>query len=957
MQFLGLAKSPKTSLLNEHVTYFMTFLAAKDGWVSREELAQLLWEELSTSQQLTRLRQLLYRVKLLGLGEHLEIKRTLLRWKSDCDLRIFKKAILNRQWELAIKTYQGSLLEGVEVFEPPEFGAWLQFEREHLSSDFSRATLELSELQPNNALDILERAYDVEPLNQALLGALLNHADLNSIRLQRIWKKHLQHLTELELQPEVSLTALVNRLESGFGSSVAPIRHLPQAQAELQPTTTFVGRLAELETLQTWFQTTPTQNKLGHSRLMTITGLGGTGKTQLAQAFCAQLSTASNSVFVSLASTDKLEYVPQAILGKLQLQSKTDAKTTLLEHLKTYRGLLVLDNTEQIAGIEDLVAQLLGSCPELYILCTSRAMLGLQSEMVLQLQGFPAPVIDSAFELQDSMLCFVSAARRRKPEFSLNREDYPVFLRLHQAVAGLPLGFELAAGWLHGLSLESIVQMIETDLMQLESSAADVPPRQRSFKAVFDSSWRLLNSQQQSGLAALSVLRGLIDLEMARAIGVQLPTLMALIQKSLLKREGNLFYLHEMIRQYAEQTLSQTQRRETFERLLEYSVQYSQFYKANSTRSDYLHLRSLTIDLYDNLRLALEFAVNTNRSKAILIMTELNGYWTIQGKLKEAQFWFEQIVADDLSQVDLDCRLRFLIQKTTLMVSLVGFEESLDYLAQLKAAIDQSPAKIYKAEYYLCSGVNFYSRAKFQEAFMDFKQAEELFRNIDQKRHAYALHLLGTACFALEQTERGKECVHLAIKEFRICDNNSGLTAAMSILASTYLKENQDEAALLTYQQSLVIAKKLKDGNRIAYILSGIGQIFKKQQLYVEARTYFQEALKYSYRARHSAYFYRIFLFMAEIEIHSNPTTALQYMGFFHFNYGRLVTTMADFMLTSIENLRANSGFSASHCEYLEQQGAKLGADEVFEMVMQNRTSDASMPSQQVSSHGTLSAA
>ncbi len=957
IQFLGFAKSQKTTLVNEYVTYFMTFLASREGWVTREELAQLLWEGADTAGQLTRLRQLLYRVKLLGFAEHLEVKRSQLRWKSDCDLRIFKKAMLERQWELAVNTYQGSLLEGVEVFESPEFGAWLQFEREHLSSDFCRATLELAELQPNNALDLLEQAYDVEPLNQTLLAALLGHADLNFIRLQRIWKKHLQHLTELELQPEVSLVALVSRLESGFGLPVAvPQRHLPLTQPELQPTTTFVGRLAELETLQTWFQTSPTQNKLGHSRLLTIVGLGGTGKTRLAQAFCAQLSTASNLVFVSLASTDRLELVPQAILGKLQLLSKTDAKATLLEHLKTYRGLLVLDNTEQIEGIQDLVAQLLGSCPEMYILCTTRAMLGLQSEMVLQLQGFPAPVINSAFEFQDAMICFVSAARRRKPEFSLNHEDYSVFLRLHQAVAGLPLGFELAASWIFGLSLEAIVEMIETGLMQLQSSAADVPPRQRSFKAVFDGSWRLLNSQQQSGLAAVSVLRGLFDLEMAqKAIGVTLPTLMALIQKSLLKREGNLFYLHELVRQYAEQTLSPTQRQEILNGLLEYSVQYSQFYKVNSARSHYLHLRSLTIELYDNLRLALEFALISNRSKAICLMTDLSGFWTVQGKLNEAKIWFGHITEHDLSQVDLDTRLGFLIQKTNLLVNLCGYEESLELLAQLKFAVEKSPNKVYAAEYHLCAGLNFYSRAKFEDALHNLEQAEELFRTTDEKRHGYALYLLGTVCQPLKQSERGKECLRLAIEETRNCDSNSVLAAAMSILANTYFQEIQDDVALLTYQQSLVIAKKLKDGNRIAYILSGIGQIFKKQQRYLEARKHFQEALQYAYRARHSAYFYRIFLFLAEVEIYSDSTTALQYVGFFRHNYLRLVAVLGDAMQSTIENLYAISGFSPSHCQLLEQQGAKLGADEVFEMAMQNRVQDTPVLPPPFSSHSALS--
>ena len=208
-----------------------------------------------------------------------------------------------------------------------------------------------------------------------------------------------------------------------------------------------------------------------------------------------------------------------------------------------------------------LVNDIIRSTPDIKIIVTSRERLNLRGENVYSLRGLEFPTWetpDDALEY-DVVKLFVQSAKRIRAEFELHTDDLDFMAQICRLTAGMPLGIELAAGWVDVLSLGKIADEIQKGIDILETDLRDVPERQQSIRVVFEQTWDRLTEDEQTVFAKLSIFRGGFTPESAEVVAsANLRHLRKLAQKSLIQIEANERYaIHELLRQFGEEQLTQ----------------------------------------------------------------------------------------------------------------------------------------------------------------------------------------------------------------------------------------------------------------------------------------------------------------------------------------------------------------------------------------------------------------
>lgn len=350
-------------------------------------------------------------------------------------------------------------------------------------------------------------------------------------------------------------------------ASARPVR-LPQNL------TAFIGRWDEVEDVLNLLLESD-------SRLVTLLGPGGMGKTRLAIQAAASLVEHEPDLFrdgiffVPMAPILTADRMVAAIAEAVDLRFDSgvqEARQQLLDFLSVRNVLLIVDNMEHLlpGGGEQLLADILVSAPGTRLLVTSRAKLAILGERLYPLAGMRAPRPEIASEWVDpqreaeaysALRLFAAAAARQIPHFQLTRDNIQAVVRICGRVQGMPLAIELAAGWMDVLSPAEIASEIERSLDLLATELNGVPDRQRSLRAVFESSWQLLDERERGMVATLSVFRAPFTREAAESVtGAGLRDLLTLSSRSWLQRIEQVamttdFQFHELLRQYAEEIL------------------------------------------------------------------------------------------------------------------------------------------------------------------------------------------------------------------------------------------------------------------------------------------------------------------------------------------------------------------------------------------------------------------
>ena len=401
-----------------------------------------------------------------------------------------------------------------------------------------------------------------------------------------------------------------------------PLKTLSNRPNNLPPQITpFIGRKREILELTDILSSKD-------CRFVTITGIGGIGKTRLALQVASELleEFRDGVFFVPLAGISDPDRVVPAIAGSLKLifSGREDSSIELLNFLKGKTMLLVLDNFEHMQEASFIISDILRSTDTVNILVTSRSLLHLTGEHNYMIEGLEFPPLADKASLRDysSIKLFLESMRRHSPSVKADDDDLEHIMDICQSIAGVPLGIELAAAWVRVLSFREILGEIRKNLELLSSETRDFPGRHRSIRTVFEYSWNILDELDRNAFRDISVFRGGFTKDAAEEVaGISAFGLLSIMDKSLLRKapDGR-FEIHELLREYAREKAEENPERAAY-MLNSHSEYYCKLLQKNSKRIRGAEAREAIKELtseMDNIAKALHSAIDSGRGDLLM---------------------------------------------------------------------------------------------------------------------------------------------------------------------------------------------------------------------------------------------------------------------------------------------------------------------------------------------------
>lgn len=660
----------------------LAYLALTRQPHSREALAALLWPDAEQSRALGYLRTTLWNLnKSLG-NAWFEIERDTIALhptEDFClDVTSFQQLSATSDpdnvtlWTQAAELVQGDFMAGFTLPDCPEFEEWLFFERESLRRDYAGVLERLVDCLTHQAsyeaaipfarrwlaLDSLH-----EPAHRALM-VLYQATGQHSAALRQYQQCQSILQDQLGIAPEPATTALYEEIQAN--RNPAPV---PRARANPPPApsptvatppksnlpaqnTPFIGRASELAHIS--------QLLLDPAcRLLTVLGPGGIGKTRLAIQAASEVgqNTAifESICYVPLAPLTSGEYFDLTLADALRIpiSDESDLHPQLLAYFREKHMLLVLDNFEHLLEVASSLTDFLTVAPALKVLVTSRERLQLQEEWIFEIEGLRYPSNGNEHDLDtyEAVQLFIQSARRVRADFTPTAEEKSWIAQICQSVEGMPLGIELAAGWVQMLESHEIAQEINRSLDFLSATWRNLPPRHRSLRAVFESSWNRLSPAEQAILCKLSVFSGGFNREAAQMVaGATLPELMALVNKSLVRRnaaQAGHYEMHELLRQFVAEKLEADPTASD-----QAEIQHSLYFADLLQRLEPMLKGAKQIEAldaieneFDNLRCAWQSAIHYRNPQAIRgLLAGLFPYYLMRGRLLERKELLNQAI-------------------------------------------------------------------------------------------------------------------------------------------------------------------------------------------------------------------------------------------------------------------------------------------------------------------------
>jgi predicted ATPase/DNA-binding CsgD family transcriptional regulator len=437
--------------------------------------------------------------------------------------------------------------------------------------------------------------------------------------------------------------------EIGLLESDIPRHNLPSQ------TTPFIGRDRELAEIQRLI-TDP------KCRLLILTGLGGIGKTRLSIETASNMYQKERSLFqdgvyfISLTPVVDSSSIVTAIADTLKFsfyEGKESPRQQLFDYLRQKKLLLVLDDFEHLINEEStcLIHDILSASLETKILVTSRERINALEEQVFPVSGMIIPEIGTSenwqkpvedFNTYESIQLFWQTAQRVRPGFQITTENLPSIVGICRTVDGMPLGIELAASWVEALETDAILTEIKRSIDFLETDMYTLPERQRSLRAVFDTSWNLLEEGERQAIQTLTVFHdGFTHLAASQVGNVTLKTLLSLVSKSWMQHGSDgRFHIHDLLRKYANIKLN-ANANECQRSHSEHSVFYCDLLYDRKIDLQGSHQQQALVEIeceIENIQAAWKWAVITSRIDLIeRALYSLCAFYDVRGRFEDGE--------------------------------------------------------------------------------------------------------------------------------------------------------------------------------------------------------------------------------------------------------------------------------------------------------------------------------
>lgn len=887
---------PLRSVNSPRLQSLLTFLLLhRNAPQSRQQIAFQFWADTTEAQARANLRFFLHRLRreLPDADHFLETNDSTILWRADApftlDVASFEDALAKAEHltgdarrlllEQAADLYRGDLL-------PDCYDEWIVPERERLKQLYLDALAQMVRESENqhayrDAIAYAQRLLRHDPLQEETYQQLMRLHAQNGDRVSALRAFHMCAAVlerELSVEPGPATRALYEELlHTTTRAPAAPPVYAPLEIPGVPPNnlrlalTSFVGRAQEINTVKHLLMTT---------RLLTLTGMGGTGKTRLALQVGAQLLSSSEEHsaglqyadgvwWVELAPLTEPDQVVQAVAAALevreqQLESPTN---TLLAHLRSKHALLILDNCEHLIGeCAALAHEILRACPYVSMLATSREPLKIEGEKTwavppLSLPEHTArPTADSFSQITqaEAVRLFNERAISAFPAFELSAHNVAAVIQICRELDGLPLALELAAARVKTLSVKQIAARLDDRFSLLKAGQRRGNARHQSLRTVMDWSFELLTPPERLLFQRLAVFVGGFALEAVEMVcagdGIEtyeiLELVSLLVDKSLVtvkQSQGEArFYFLDTIREYAQEKLLESHQAQTVrDKHTNYYLAFAEHavveFEGPALR---LWLERMEVE-HDNLRTALQRAMELQDTDcALRLVSALGRFWNRRGYLTEGRQLLEATLANTAAVVS-PARASALLRLGELLAlqednanARLRLEQSLqlwqamgDKRGMSEVIVDLAHKDFFEGDW----------SASRRRVDLGLALAREVG---DRRGIAFALYRLGHLLMHEGDMSSARARLEESLQLFREIGWKSNVALVLNGLGELARMQGDFDRAARFYRESLSLYQELGDKWRIAVLLNNTGFVSLRRGENITAKTAFSESLK-----------------------------------------------------------------------------------------------------------------
>jgi predicted ATPase/DNA-binding NarL/FixJ family response regulator len=614
----------------------------------------------------------------------------------------------------------------------------------------------------------------------------------------------------------------------------------------------FVGREKELAEVKRLVE---------NSRLLTLTGSGGCGKTRLALAVASELveEFEEGVWLVELAPLADPSLVPQAVASTVGVREQLGRSLTetLSYYLGSKKVLLILDNCEHLVeACAELAEALLQSCPELRVLATSREALGITGEVAWPVPSLSLPDLRRLPDIgslpqYESACLFVERVVAVKPTFTLTEQNAPSVAQVCYRLDGIPLAIELAAARAKMFSVEDISERLDDCFRLLSAGSRTAMPRHKTLHATMDWSYELLSLEERALLRRLSVFAGGFTLEAAESVcagqnlerDAVLEWLSHLVDKSLVlvaKQDGEAHYrLLETVRQYGREKLSESGETEKFrERHAGYYLMLAEEAEPELKAEGQVAWLERLERARDNLRAAMRWLLGQGElEETARLGWALWLFWGIRGHFAEGRQSMEQALSAE-GDVAMPASARAkALYVAGMMANYQGDHSSAELLLEESLGLFRDLEDKLGSAYALSNtGFAALGQGQHQRAVTLIEEAVHLFLEEEEKWGAAMMFgFLAVARRDRGDHGRAKRLAERGLALSREVGERQAISAALYTLATLAQAERDHERARDLFEEGLTVSAELGNETDVAHYLEGLAAVAASEDRRVRA--------------------------------------------------------------------------------------------------------------------------